>query len=109
MTYSGLSSQSCPVQLTQSIQSTNQAYTIHAAIEPCSHFAMVPATVLQATNISDKAKLVYAHLVSLASENKNLRLLRAVETLVCQKIDANYVKSNLGDIVKDTDLSKFIL
>jgi len=25
------------------------------------------------------------------------------------KIDANYVKSNLGDIVKDTDLSKFIL
>ncbi len=25
------------------------------------------------------------------------------------KIDANYVKNNLGDIVKDTDLSKFIL
>ena len=25
------------------------------------------------------------------------------------KIDANYVNSNLGDIVKDTDLSKFIL
>jgi ATP-dependent HslUV protease ATP-binding subunit HslU len=24
-------------------------------------------------------------------------------------IDASYVKSNLGDIVKDTDLSKFIL
>ncbi len=24
-------------------------------------------------------------------------------------IDANYVKNNLGDIVKDTDLSKFIL
>ena len=24
-------------------------------------------------------------------------------------IDANYVKENLGDIVKDTDLSKFIL
>ena len=25
------------------------------------------------------------------------------------KIDKNYVKKNLGDLVKDTDLSKFIL
>ena len=73
MTYSALTSQSCPIQSTQS---ATQAYTIQTAIEPCSHFAMVPATVLHATNISDKAKLVYAHLVSLASENKNFVWVR---------------------------------
>jgi len=35
-----------------------------------------------------------------------LRLIRGGEKI---NIDANYVQNNLGDIVKDTDLSKFIL